>query len=488
MNPTPGARSLGDVMFPEVGNGGYDATRYEINLRYAPASNSFLAGTATTMTARAKKDLSQFSLDFEGLAVAGVSVGGAPAAFKRVAPRACSESPPEVPPCAKTKLVITPKKPIREDALFTARISYRGVPVEHTDPDGSIEGWIRACATAGDPATCDGAFVVNEPIGAMTWFPSNNHPIDKARIETSVTVPSTHKAIGVGELEPTVDNGNGTTTWTWVEDDPTATYLTTATVGLFDLTTGSFEEDVNAQSLPLYTAIDSGCSPAEKLTASAAIEETPQIINFFNDLYGAYPFDSSGAVVDQAADVGYALEVQTKPHYPSCLSPVRPTVVHELAHQWFGNAVTLATWSDIWFNEGWAQWSDWYHSAPLTATPGVAEAEWQTEYNDGDTEKWKLAPAVLDGDPANLFAEFPTYIRGAMTLEGYRQIVGDARFFEFARELTARFRYGNVSTQQVIGLALEISDLTGAQATLLDDYFDQWLYGTSRPTITPASF
>ena len=143
--------------------------------------------------------------------------------------------------------------------------------------------------------------------------------------------------------------------------------------------------------------------------------------------------------------------------------------------------MTLATWSDIWFNEGWAQWSDWFHSAPDTATPQVAEASWQTEYNDGDDAKWEIAPAVLDGDPAKLFEHFPTYVRGAMTIEGYRQIVGDIKFFEFAQALTSRYRYGNVTTQQVIALALEISDFTGAELTLLGDYFQQWLYGTTRP-------
>ena len=487
LNPTPGSRTAGDALFPEIGNGGYNATRYVINLRYDPATNTFLSGTSTAMTARATKDLSQFSLDFEGLTVTGVRVAGKTATFNRVAPAACSPSPPAAS-CGETKLIVNPAEPIAEDQLFTVRVSYLGTPQEHTDPDSSIEGWIRACSTSGNPATCDGAFVVNQPIGAMTWFPSNNYPTDKALFRTAVTVPSTHKAIGVGEIESQVANGDGTTTWTWFEDDPTATYLTTATVGLFGLTTAPMVEDTTSQSLPVYTAIDSGCSPANTAASTLALSETPQIINFFNDYYGTYPFDSTGAVVDRTTGIGYALEVQTKPHYPSCTSTLRPTIVHELAHQWFGNTVTLATWSDIWFNEGWAQWSDWFHSAPGTATPAVAEANWQAEYNDGDDQKWEIAPAVLDGDPANLFATFPTYTRGAMTLEGYRQIVGDTKFFEFAQQLLSRYRYGNITTQQVIDLALEISDFTGPELAQLALYFDQWLYGTARPTITPANF
>ena len=497
LNPTPGSRSAGDVLFPEIGNGGYDAIRYGIDLRYDPATNSFLSGTSTAITARAKKDLSQLSLDFEGLSVTSVRVAGQPATFNRVAPAACSPPPGNpTPPCRETKLIVNPAEPIADNELFTVRVSYVGTPQKHIDPDSSSEGWIRACSVNSDPpSNCDGAFVVSEPIGAMTWFPSNNYPTDKAVYDTAITVPSTHRAIGIGELvSPPVSNGNGTMTWNWSEDDPTATYLTTATVGFFNpfAAPTSMTEDTTSQSLPVYTAIDSSCSPAQTTTAAATLAETPAIINFFNDYYGTYPFDSTGAVVDRTVGVGYALEVQTKPHFATCTGALRTTVVHELAHQWFGDAVTLATWSDIWFNEGWANWSDWFHSAPGTATPGVAETQFQANYNDPSND-WTIAPAVLDGDPKNLFETFPTYTRGAMTLEGYRQILegangNDDKFFEFARALTTRYRYGNVTTQQVIDLALEISDFTGPEATLLQNYFNQWLYGTTRPTITPASF
>jgi aminopeptidase N len=103
-------------------------------------------------------------------------------------------------------------------------------------------------------------------------------------------------------------------------------------------------------------------------------------------------------------------------------------------------------------------------------------------------EDWAIAPAILDGDPANLFAFFPTYQRGAMTVEGYREIVGDRRFFAFARAVLRRHRHGNVSTGGFIAEAKRASGLSGARLDLLGDYFEQWLYGTTKPTITPADF
>ena len=138
--------------------------------------------------------------------------------------------------------------------------------------------------------------------------------------------------------------------------------------------------------------------------------------------------------------------------------------------------------------EGWANWSDWYWSF-LENSGDDPALIWDDLYANTPADDWAIAPAVLDGDPANLFAFFPTYQRGAMTIQGYREILGDdAQFFAFAIELEDRYGYGNISTQEFIDLAKEFSGLGGAELELLDDYFQQWLYGTTKPTITPDDF
>ena len=131
--------------------------------------------------------------------------------------------------------------------------------------------------------------------------------------------------------------------------------------------------------------------------------------------------------------------MQTKPHYSGSFAGGNPNVglstqLHELAHQWFGNSVTLATWADIWFNEGWANWTDWYWSFLEDGGDDPA-AIFDELYADTPPRTGETAPAILDGDPANLFAFFPTYQRGAMTLQGYREIVGDDEFFDLGPEL-----------------------------------------------------
>ena len=386
---------------------------------------------------------------------------------------------------AGTKLVIDPAgQGIADGHDFTLTVDYSGTPQEITDPDGSKEGWIRASG-----GVTDGGFVVNEPIGAQGWFPNNNHPTDKATYDFHITVPSTHTALGNGELVSRTDNGDLTTTWHWQMSDPMATYLTTATVGLFDYAAAPITHTTPEPDrvIPEYRAIDAAYTVARP-AIDTELDQIAPMTNFLGGVYGSYPFDSTGAVVDFAPGVGYALEVQTKPHYATPLTTAtRSTVLHEIAHQWFGNAVTLETWSDIWFNEGWAVWSEWYWG-DLENGDVTPENHWDAEFAAASPSDWSVAPAELDGDPANLFAHFPVYVRSAMTLQGYREITSHATFLDLAHRLQTDFGGGNVSTEEFIALAIELSGFTGAERDLLAEYFDQWLYGEVEPTVLPDDF
>ena len=483
-----GARTLGDPLLPQIGNGGYDALHYDIDLAIDRPANTFTSAT-TTMTAMATENLDELSLDFQDLAVVSVQVNGKRVKFEQVA------STPELPGdvTQPMKLVVQPRPKLRAGKTFAVRVDYSGAePQVFTDPDESIEGWIPACYTpAGGTRTCDSFFVVGEPMGSQAWFPSNNHPSDKATFDTTLTVQAGDTALGVGELDgdPT-DNGDGTTTWRWSEDDPTATYLVTASNGAFDYSESSMTETLTGRTLPLYNAIDPSATPERRAQIDATLTRTGPIMNFYADRYGPYPFDSNGAVAERSTGIGYALEVQGKSHYAGNNNGPNVslgTLAHEVAHQWFGNSATLKNWNDIWFNEGWATWSQiaWAYDAGVsTLSPAQFFAD---TYADPDAD-WSIAPAVLNGDPAELFNGFATYDRGAMTLEGYRQIVGDERFFAFARTLQSRFAHGNVSTPEFIAVAKERSGLQGAELALLDTYFRQWLYGTTKPTVVPADF
>jgi aminopeptidase N len=314
---TPGASGAGDPFFPQAGNGGYEVRHYSLKLDYEP-QNEQLAGDAT-ITASATQDLSSFNLDLVGLKVNSVTVNGSAASFARKG----------------QELTITPSAGLRRNREFTVRVVYAGHANYVLDPDKSKDGWIP---------TEDGAFVVNEPQGTPTWFPSNDTPKDFATYDFAITVPKGNTALANGVLVSKIDSGN-TTTWRWREDSPMVTYLTTATNGVFELRTGTL-----AGGLPEYNAVDPntrrfGQKNPEPELAWSRLAVQPEAVQFLSNLFGPYPFDSVGAIVDYAPNVFYSLESQTKPNY--WVIPSQLTIVHEIAHQWVGDAIVIEQWAEM---------------------------------------------------------------------------------------------------------------------------------------------
>jgi aminopeptidase N len=430
---SPGSPGLGDPFFPNAGNGGYDVSHYGLDLDYAPSSNH-LSGSAV-ITATATQNLSRFNLDLRGFAVSRVLVDGAPATHAR---------------SGEQELVITPSAGIREGRAFTVTVEYSGTPQVVTDPDGSIEGWVP---------TDDGAFVVGEPQGSPAWYPVNDNPRDKATFDFDVTVPQGLTVMANGVLVSNESSG-GRTTWVWSETDPMAPYLATATLGRFDLTISK------VGNIPSYVAID------PTLPKGNVFRKLPDIVRFYESIYGPYPFNAVGSVADDAKNVGYSLETQTKPVYSSM--PDEATVAHELSHMWYGDSVTLMQWPDIWLHEGFATWSEWIwseHSGRRSA-----QQFFDNLYNTPAqrTAFWNPPPGNV-GEPANLF-DGTVYERGGMTLQALRQKIGDDAFFQILRRWAAENRYGNVTTPQFIALAEQVSGIQ------LDHFFDVWLYQPGKPT------
>jgi aminopeptidase N len=427
-----GSPGLGDPFFPLAGNGGYDVGHYTLRLDYRPATK-VLTGSAT-ISARATQNLDRFDVDLRGFTISRLEVNGRSAAFSR----------------SGQELIITPKSRLRAGQSFTVRLDYAGVPEVVTDPDDSIEGWVP---------TPDGAFVVNEPQGSPGWYPANDNPRDKATYDIVVTVPKGLTVMGNGVLVSRVTYGGSSTFW-WHEAYPMAPYLATASVGNFDLT------QYKVGRIPAYVAVD----PA--LTNRAVLDKLPAIVQYYASVFGPYPFGAVGAVVDNARNVGYALETQTKPSFDRM--PSEATLAHELAHQWFGDAVTLKVWPDIWLHEGFATWSEWLweeHNGGTTAHDQFTDL-YATPATD--TDLW--TPAVANpGDPANLFGT-PVYDRGAMTLQALREKIGDRAFFRLLRDWFAQHKYGTITTREFIRLAEKES------GQHLGHFFDVWLYQPVKPT------
>jgi aminopeptidase N len=430
---SPGSAGLGDPFFPNAGNGGYDVSHYGLTLSYEPGSNE-LTGTAV-ITATATQDLSRFNLDLRGFSISRLLVNGAASGFTRE----------EV-----HELVITPSVGLPDGSTFAVTIDYAGTPQVVTDPDQSIEGWVP---------TDDGAYVVNEPQGSPAWYPANDNPQDKARYDFRVTVPDGLTVMANGVLVSRTSSG-GKTTWVWSETDLMAPYLATATLGRFDLTISQ------VGSIPAYVAVD------PTLPKGNVLRKLPEITEFYISIYGPYPFNAVGAVVDDAKEVGYSLETQTKPVFWHV--PDEATLAHEISHMWYGDSVTLSQWPDIWLHEGFATWSEWIwseHSGNKTA-----QKYFDNLYNTPaqDTAFWTPPPAI-PGSPVFLF-NGTIYDRGGMTLQALRQKVGDFAFFQILRQWAAENRYGNVTTSEFIALSEQVSGMD------LDHFFDVWLFQPEKPT------
>ena len=430
---SPGSAGVGDPYFPKSGNGGYDVAHYEIDLRYRARSRRGVA--STEIAATATQGLSRFDLDFRGPEITGLTVDGRPAEFVR----------------SGQELIVTPPAPIDDGDEFVIEVSYDGRLKRLRDPDGSLEGWIP---------TRDGAFVVGEPRGSPTWFPCNDHPTDKATYGFRLTVRKGRKALANGVLVERVRQPKWTT-FVWREDEPMATYLATATNGRFDLDRSPIA------GIPSVVAVD----PREARRSRRPLRKMGRMLTLFGERFGEYPFASTGAIVDHAPFVGYALETQTRPVYDR--APDEATVAHELAHQWYGDAVTPKRWSDIWLNEGFATWSEllWEQHAGGRSL----ERSFRDLYEvPARNRRYWNPPPGNPGGPKNLF-DLTIYLRGAMTLEALRLEIGDAAFYSILRKWFSQHEYGNATTPELIAL---VESESGAE---LDEFFDVWLYERGKP-------
>ena len=434
----PGSPTGRDPYFPAAGNGGYEVEDYDLTFDYTPTTRALTATAVLTVNAQAT--LSQFNLDLRDLVVSSVTVDGAAAAFSQ----------------ADGELVITPAAALPDGSEFEVVVEYGGTTGQPLDNTGALYGWV---------SFSDGAFVANEPEGASTWYPVNDVPYDKATYTFTVTVPDGTTAVANGDLVDTASAG-GRTTFTWRADDPMASYLSMAASGNYTLTT-----ETTPSGLPIVNAVDDDLTPAEKTTAATRLALQPDMIAYFESVFGPYPFSSYGAVIDDDEDAGYALENQTRPIYSGV--PSESTIAHELAHQWYGNKITLKQWKDIWLNEGFATYAEWMWSEHRGLT--TAQGEFDTVYSRPATSPfWGIV--VADPGATNLFAS-PIYDRGAAFLHALRLTVGDPAFLSILQKWAARPASVPVTTADLLKLSETVS---GQQ---LDDLFDDWLYQIGKPAL-----
>lgn len=424
---TAGAAGAGDPYYPEDGNGGYDVAGYDVSITYDPDTRR-LDGD-TTITATATQALSRFNLDLFALSASSVEVDGRPATFDRE---------------SRHELVITPAVTIPSGREFTVRVRYGGEPQLFEESGLGAGGWYANSSGA--------AIAAGEPHSATAWYPANDTPRDKATFAVSATVPDGWTAVSNGVDEPPVST-NGWTTFRWRLDEPVATYLTTIAIDRFTVDRSTLPDGT-----PVFDAYARGAEGAREEE-----RRLPEIIELLSDRFGPYPFDSAGGIF-LGTSIGYALELQTRSVYSP--NPNLDVIVHENAHQWFGDSVSVRSWADICLNECFASYASWLWR----------EAKDGADLDDfyrGEVQRVDFGRKLYDMGAGNEFRG--VYSKGPVALHALRRNLGDDVFFDVLRGWTQRHQDGNASWPEFEEFAAGVAgrDLRG--------FFDAWFRGDDKP-------
>ncbi len=438
-----GASSAGDPYVPKSGNGGYRVERYNLSLTYTPARNHLSARADLSIVTTQR--LARFSLDLVGLDAVKVSIDGQKA--DRFAAR-------------DGKLHIWPRTQLGSGASAVVSISYAGSPRPVSGTWGDV-GW--------DLLT-DGVLVASQPDGAASWFPCNDHPSNKASYRITVTTDPAYHVLANGSLVKR-DTAPTTTTWTYEQDEPMATYLATVQIGRY--------QPVDLGRRPVrHRALVTG-RLARRVEADFSSQR--QMIKLFENTFGPYPFPQYTIVVTDD-DLEVPLGAQGisifGANHVNGKSKRERLIAHELAHQWFGSCLTIDRWQHIWLNEGFACFAEWLWSeaSGSSSMEKLARKYWARL----DTQPQDIV--IADPGPDSMFDD-RVYRRGALTLYALKLQLGESTFADLLLSWTTRNRHNTVSTDAFIDLARKRG---GKPAVAL---LNDWLHKKRLPALpdsTPA--
>ncbi|MFE1774125.1 M1 family metallopeptidase [Streptomyces sp. NPDC059008] len=443
--PQPaGPQGLGDRLFPTLGNTGYDVTSYDVTLDYSGHNNRPLKAT-TEITAKVTTELDHLNLDFARGAVSDAKIDGQPARHEQHG----------------EDLVLTP-------AAHMSRGKEVKIVIQHTsDPRGKSDGgWIR---------TSDGLAMANQADAAHRVFPCNDHPSDKALFTFHITVPQELTAVANG-LPVGTGSRAARRTWTYRTGHPMATELAQVSIG---------KSSVLLRNGPHGLPIRDVVPTVDRHQLEKWLARTPDQLSWMERRLGPYPFEAYGVLIADAR-TGFELETQTLSLFEKSLftNPQLPAwyvesvMVHELAHQWFGNSVSPRRWSDVWLNEAHATWYEALYAQEKGGRISL-DSRMRSAYEQSNGWRAEGGPpaapkAPSPGEKISLFRPV-VYDGSALVLYALRHKIGAAAFDRLEREWVTQHRDGVADSADFIALASKVSGKN------LASFFKGWLYGERTP-------
>ncbi|WP_238006644.1 M1 family metallopeptidase [Dactylosporangium sp. AC04546] len=430
---------VADPMYPQYGNPAIDVLHYGLVLDWKPDTKT-LTGTAT-LRLRAAAAVSDVKLDFsKAYTIDGVTLNGTPAGGT----------------VADTKLTVTGA--LAKDAFATLVVKYHGTPTTVPMPSHRTDAEPLGLTVTKD----GGLWTMQEPYGASTWYPANDQPSDKALYDIAVTVPDGWSAIASGTAQ--VPDGN---TFKYSSTAPVASYLTTLAVGKYQKETAA-----GPHGIPLTYWYRAGADDK----ALPYLRKSPQYLTWLEQHFGPYPFDSGGVLMVPSESGMETQQMITMglPDYGSDAAfktGFDADLLHEYAHQWFGDAVTPTNWNDLWLNEGWATYAQHLYTNERDKVTAKAWEEWARGVDA--RLRQRLGPP---GKPkADSFAESNVYICPALMLHQIHEQIGDAAFFALATDWAQKHRD---TTQDRASFIAFVNQHTGKDFTSL---INTWLDSPTTP-------
>ncbi len=418
---------------------GFDVQSYAITLSINQAAHTVSGNVLATVLA--EENLSSLQYELVGLSVSSVLVNGSPAAYTH------------------SDGVINIGLNIQSGQTFSTQVFYSGSP--QLSNDLYHIGMIFSSNTV---------FTISDPDAARYWWPCYDHPWDKAVVDLAITLRSDWKVAANGLRTQIVDNGDGTSTTHWEGQHPMTTYLVCITCGPYQ------EINQTAGALPIQNFVMQN----QYNNALTDLANVPEMIDYFSSVFGPYPFEKYGHAVVSMSTYG-AMEHQTMTTLGNYIingtGSYEPTIAHELAHQWYGNAVSFLTFKDVWLSEGFATYSEhlWTdHRFGWASAVAYLAANFHQYYLNWEASN---GPQTIYNPAFNSYFAPTSYEKAASVLHMLRLKLGNANFFQLLNQWFTANSGGNVVTAEFQALAEQIGGID------LDQFFHQWVYSAGIPAL-----